>query len=501
MTGFETIAIGLNFVVMRCTAVLGSLALALLPTFGAFAILDLVVEAKTFHVPGSKARVEVNMAFLAGTMENTMNERGFMQNSVEVLTLIEQNGVVIAYGKTTVSGPERTDSSQVDLLHQEFFSLAPGAYDLTVEAFDLGATDTTKARYGAPLVVGELSTGVTISDILFAERIVPSDDPTRSKFGYEAVPLISDYFPPTIGNLNVYAEVYGTDNRFGTDSLFLLSYAVQNFETKKVFGPFKRSLREKGRSIVPVMAEFDIGQLPSGNYIVLIEVRDRAGELVAEREQFFQRNNPVSYSYDLQSMDELDLEGKFSGAFSNADSLAEHIASLGPIAAQLERKIIADRYKDHDLDLMKRFFYSFWANRSADPEQAWATYHTEVMKVNRLYGCRIQKGYASDRGRIYLQYGPPNTEMNRFNEMDTYPYTIWHYYRAGKYTNRRFVFYQPDLISNCMQLLHSEVPGEPQNAQWNQILHSRNTALKDVQVAPVNTLGGERANEFFEQPR
>lgn len=485
---------------MRWIASIGACVLALMPSVGAFAILDIVVEAKTFHDPGSKARVEVNMAFVAGTMANKMNAHGFMQNSVEVLTLIERNGQVVAFGKTTVMGPERTDSLQVDLLHQEFFSLAPGAYDLTVEALDLNSLDTTKSRYLAPLVVGDLPAGVSVSDILFAERIVPSTDPARSKFGYEAIPLISDYFPPTIEKLNVYAEVYGTDTRFGTDSLFLLSYAVENFETKKVFGPFKRSLREKGRPIVPVMAEFDIAQLPSGNYVLLIEVRDRTGGLVAEREQFFQRNNPVAYSYDLQSLDKLDLEGKFSGAFSNADSLAEHIASLGPIAAPLERKIIADRYKDHDLDLMKRFFYSFWANRSPDPEQAWASYHTEVMKVNRLYGCRIQKGYASDRGRVYLQYGPPNTQMDRFNEMDTYPYTIWHYYRAGKYTNRRFVFYQPDLISNCMQLLHSEVPGEPQNAQWNQILHSRNTALKNVQVAPVNTIGGDRTNDFFEQP-
>ena len=38
--------------------------------------------------------------------------------------------------------------------------------------------------------------------------------------------------------------------------------------------------------------------------------------------------------------------------------------------------------------------------------------------------------------------------MDRFNEMDAYPYSIWHYYRAGKYTNRRFVFYQASLANN-----------------------------------------------------
>ncbi|MBK7946435.1 MAG: hypothetical protein IPJ85_14530 [Flavobacteriales bacterium] len=66
--------------------------------------------------------------------------------------------------------------------------------------------------------------------------------------------------------------------------------------------------------------------------------------------------------------------------------------------------------------------------------------------------------------------------MDRFNEMGTPPYTIWHYYRAGRFTNRRFVFYQPDMASNCFELLHSEVPGEIQNPQWHLALHSRNTA-------------------------
>jgi hypothetical protein len=124
-----------------------------------------------------------------------------------------------------------------------------------------------------------------------------------------------------------------------------------------------------------------------------------------------------------------------------------------------------------------------------------------VIKVNKLFGCRVLKGYETDRGRVYLKYGPPNTMMDRLNEMDTYPYTIWHYYRAGKYTNKRFVFYQPDLVTNCFPLLHSEVPGEIKNPQWNQILHSRNTPMNNAQTAPVNTLGGERALEFYEDPR
>jgi len=441
------------------------------------------------------------MAILGGTAVTLPNGAGFMQARLEALTLVEQNGVIITFAKTEVLGPERLDSLQFDLLHQEFFDLAPGTYDLSIELRDLNSADTTVTRYNAPLAVGTLAPGVSISDILFAERIEPASKGVGMKYGYHVVPLLSDYYPKSITMLDFYAEVYGSDVRFGNDSLYLLSYQIENADKPVVFGQYKKSQRTKARPVEPVIAQFDINTLPSGNYLLAVEVRDREGELVSRREQFFQRNNPMQHAYDLQAMDHLDMANTFAGAFTSSDSLAEHINSLRPIADQLERKIIDDRWKDRDMDQMKRFFYSFWANRSMDPEQAWRDYRVQVIKVNKLFGCRVMQGYETDRGYVFLKYGAPDTMMDQLNEMDAYPYSIWHYYRAGKYTNRRFVFYQPDLVSNCFELLHSEVPGELQNPRWNQILHSRNVAMPNVQTAPVNSQSGERANDLFNSPR
>jgi GWxTD domain-containing protein len=472
----------------------------LLP-FQGHAALDVVIETKVFHVPQLGPRVEVNMAVMAGSALFVANERGFMQARVEVTTIVEQEGAIKAFAKTDVLGPERLDSIQQDLLHQEFFQLAPGAYDLLVEAVDLNTNDTTRARYRLPLAVGERAPGVSISSILLAERIDPGATGPAAKQGYQVVPLLSDYYPASITTLNFYAEVYGTGAVFGMDSLYLLTYQIESFEKRQVYGGYKRLNRMKARDVEPVMASFDIQDLPSGNYLMALEVRDRAGELVARSEQFIMRNNPIRHSYDLQAMDRLDLANTFAGAIADVDSLAEHINSMRPIADPLERKIIDDRVKDKDIDLMRRFFYSFWMNRSVDPEQAWKAYQEQVIKVNKLFGCRVMKGYETDRGMVYLKYGAPNTMMDRFNEMGTVPYTIWHYYRAGKYTNRRFVFYQPDIANSCMQLLHSEVPGEIQNPQWNNLLHQRNVAMPGVQTRQPGTTESERVMEFFNDPR
>lgn len=486
---------------MRVRALFLVLVLLAWPYRPVKAAVELVVETKTFHTAAGQPMVEVNMAILTGTFGMATNERGFQQGRVEVVTLVEQNGEVKAFGKTMVNGPEVLDSVSNDLIHQEFFSLPPGLYDLTVEARDATGTDTSVTRYRAPLAVGTLPPSISISDILFAERVVPAQEGERSKYGYVVVPLLSDYLPSSIHKLNFYAEVHGTERALGKDSLYLLTYQIESYEDKRVFGPFKRSLRAKAKPVEPVIAEFDIDQLPSGNYVLAVEVRDKVGTLVSRKEQFFQRNNPIAYEYDLQALDHLDLEGKFSNAFADRDSLVEHIASLRPIADPLEAKIIDDRYKDRDMDLMKRFFYSFWANRSTEPEKAWEAYRLEVIKVNQQFGCRVLRGFETDRGRVYLKYGAPNTMMDRFNEMGTLPYTIWHYYRAGRFTNRRFVFYQPDMVTNCFQLLHSEVPGEMNNPQWNNMLHVRNVALPGVQTQQPGTLESDRVMEFYNDPR
>lgn len=490
-----------NFVLMSKSIRFFSLFATTLLSLSLTAQVGLVVEAKVYQRPGVGPYVDVNMALLGGTAVMKPNERGFNQARVEVITIVEQEGAIKAFSKTLVLGQERTDSLATDIIHQEAFDLAPGAYTLAIELRDQNSTDTTATRFNKPLAVGELPAGLDISEILLAERIEKADNGERSKYGYAPVPLLTDYLPSSIGSLEFYAEVYNSDRYFGTDSAYLLTYQLESFEKRTVVGAFKRNIRSKGRPVEPVIAAFDIGSLPSGNYVVAIEVRDRTGILLARREQMVQRNNPVSFAYDMQAMQKMDLSHTFAGAFNDRDSLAQHIHSMRPIADPLERKIIDDRWKDRDMDQMRRFFYSFWANRSADPEKAWLEYRAQVIKVNKLFGCRNKQGYETDRGYVYLKYGAPNTMMDRFNEMGTIPYSIWHYYRVGPYSDRRFVFYLPDLVTNCFDMLHSDMPGEVQNPQWNQILHSRTTPVMGVQTKDPNTIESDRVRDFYNNPR
>ncbi len=475
------------------------LALALSTAYGQQGV-DVYVETHQFQIPGSGPRLDIDLAIAGGSTKRMPDANGDHRSRIQVVIIIEKDSMIVAHAKTEVKGPATPDGAPVDFLHHEHFDLAPGSYDMSLQVTDLNMEPAVSTEQLLPLQVRAVSEGVQFSDVLLAQYIAPETEAGKGKYGYVVLPLVSTYYPSDINELRFYVELYNTDKVFGQDSLYLLTYQLEQFETRKVHGAYKKVQRTKARPVEVVMAQFDIRDLPSGNFILAIEVVDRTGKVVGRQEQFIQRNNPLSY--DIADVSDVNVSNTFAERITDRDTLAEFINSMRPIGDDLERKIIDDRVKDRDLELMQRFFYSFWYNRNGlAPESAWKEYHAEVIRVNKAYGSRIRKGYETDRGYIHLRYGAPNSILDRPSDPDAYPYQIWHYYKAGRYANRRFVFYLPDLVSNDYELLHSDMRGEVQNPRWNQIIHSRNVPMNNVDVTPVNSASGERLQEFFDQPR
>jgi hypothetical protein len=104
-------------------------------------------------------------------------------------------------------------------------------------------------------------------------------------------------------------------------------------------------------------------------------------------------------------------------------------------------------------------------------------------------------GFETDRGRVYLQYGPP-TELHesRF-EAGTKPYEIWQYnIIPNNETNVVFVFYDDDLVSNDYHLIHSTATGEVYNEQWKLYLNDNFNyeEIKDFDnTAPRDRMGSQ----------
>lgn len=422
--------------------------------------LDAVVETKRFHEPGKGERVDVNIAVLGGTVLWTMDDRGFQHAQVDALTLVERGDSIVDFRKERIASPDRADTLQGDFTYQAHFLLPPGEYAITVELHDANLADTARTYVNLPLVIPDRGDEMTFSDILFT---VPPGSTGQVH------PFPGTYFPQETDKLGSYAEVYGTLKHFGPDGAFLLVTQIEDYESGQVVGHYRHVQRMKADTVVPAAVEFGIGRLPSGNYLLALELHDRQDSVVQRRTQFFQRNNPMVLEPDKLVGGE--LGPNFTDVFTDPDTLAEYLRSMRPIADELERKMIDDRAKDQRADLMRQLMYTFWYNRNpADPKAAWEQYLEAVNYANRKFGCRNMRGYQSDQGYIYLRYGAPNTVVNRSQETQTVPYMIWHYYRASKYSDRRFVFYQPERSTTCWTLLTSDMPGELNNPRWLDML-------------------------------
>ena len=220
------------------------------------------------------------------------------------------------------------------------------------------------------------------------------------------------------------------------------------------------------------------------------------------KRQFFQRNNK-KYDLTVENLSDapLDIGGSFVSRYRDKDSLMRDIHSLHPIASEMETTIITAKMDSLDMDMMKQFFHRFWYTRNnADPEGAWIAYKEEVRKADDLFGYGRRPGYDTDRGFTYLKYGAPNSISDRPNEVNSYPYQIWHYYKAGQYSNKRFVFIDRELTNSNYTLLHSDVPGERWNPRWQIMLEQRNnpTNNPDTETAPDSY--GSRSKEFYQNP-
>ena len=186
-----------------------------------------------------------------------------------------------------------------------------------------------------------------------------------------------------------------------------------------------------------------------------------------------------------------------------SDSISDFINCLSPIASRMESNIIDKKSENINDTLKRQFLYSFWYNRQPDnPELAWQKYKAEIDKADQLFSTKVRRGYQTDMGRIFLKYGPPNTITDRPNEPSAYPYQVWHYYKIGKFNNKRFIFYKPDLGTNEYVTLHSTLQGEYFNRNWKTDLHRRNTPGRSVDNLqnPNDGQWGSNSNIFFTNP-
>lgn len=221
--------------------------------------------------------------------------------------------------------------------------------------------------------------------------------------------LQHEYGEP-LPNLSVVGEVYRADAGGAPTQL---SWSILGGREEEVQRG-QLTLPAKDRALF--VLEPDFSALWIGSY--LLEVRVEADGETARRRFPFQMS---ATARALEADSEQSLE------------LIELIATDDEMR-ELRNALASER---------KEAWNRFWKRRDPTPDTAQNEFRDEffarVRHANEHFSV-LGPGWRSDRGRIYIQHGPPDQiESHPFN-LDTPAYEIWIYLRLG----RRYVFVDYD---------------------------------------------------------
>ena len=448
----------------------------LILSFGSFSQknkLKAYLDTKQFYAAELGNYIEIYLQFVGSSVKFEAVDNG-IQAKIALNFSIQEKENIIRKDSYVLTSPLAIDSVQDDFYEVKRFALPPGSYKLKIELIDV--LNDSRISAEKEITIVDFASKPTISEIEIAEYAFKSDVASSfQKAGIHIVPLISNFFSTEITRIPLYFEVY--NSQVTNDSLVGILCKIIDTENEKELEDLTLLWRVASEPIIPVFKMIDIEKVPTGSFRIELGLINRKMELLTTSTYSFERSNEIQAEFDSEKMV---LDPAFQASITE-DSVFFFLASLIPIARPAEIKNIISTLKSKNLEKSRKHIQAFWRESApTNSYEAWIKYKIQVVFVEVLYGNNFQDGFETDRGRVYLKYGAPSTHVVRENSPSEYPYEIWTYNKIGKYSNKRFIFYNPDLTNGAYRLLHSDVLGELKNAAWSQILSQRNTNNGDI---------------------
>lgn len=454
--------------------------------------ISAVFSYATFTIPEQNSHyVETCLSFDAWTMSFAEIEPGKFRATAEI-TLIAKVGDSVCYWKKyNLNSPVVNDTNTLgfNVIDLQRFSLANGIYDLDITIRDV-VSNAKPVNVSDKLIVFYEQDRPTLSSLqLIASATKTTTPNVFSRHGYDMEPYINDYLPENIKQISYYYEVYNIDSEVGKDAV-VTCYYIEDFETGARVTDIV-SKRQSASKIIPVFGTIDISKLPSGHYNLMVEVLNRNGETLLYKKLPFFRSNPNVEPEPLS-----DYAATFAAQYTDTAVLNTYIDALMHISSPDERKAAKEVIKSKSLDKKQAYLYNFWAKRNPiSPAKAWNDYRVLVDYVLKEFSYPLTPGHHTDRGRVYLQYGPPDFVRDEKNFVGTttsagnnefsneyegsmghiyyLPYQLWRYNQPkADQPNRVFIFWD-EFRSGYYKLLHSNAKGEIQDMKWEQVLSNR----------------------------
>lgn len=552
----------------------------------------------TFYLPqDDRPYMETYLQVDAWTVGFVQQPSGVYKATVEVTLVVrQQDSVVYAkkydLGSPTVGSLDELDFSFLDV---QRFSLPNGIYEIDLTLRDKSDETLRPAMVTEKVLVNYDRQRPSLSSLQPMADATPTvgEGNILSRGGYDMEPYVSDFYPEQIEQLNFYYEIYNIEQEVGRKPFLAMAY-IERAETGARIDGMQTVSRKNSAQMVPVYGSIDIKDLASGNYNLVVELRNRDNQTLMYKKVTFYRSNPGVKAKEMS-----DFALTFAGKYTDEAQLNTYIDGLYPIASEMEKEVARELIKRHGLEEKQAFLYRFWTARDAmAPEAAWLKYKERidyvqehfgypnvtrdlqpmvleqamrlspryrklkakgmtseqiranfdevvVMRVHGKGGKKIDTlmtpwdsliyykklistpGIHTDRGRVYLQYGPPDfvrdeknyVSANKIgsNQIQSYdnmqmgtdmtltdgitgtsqghvyylPYQLWRYNKLDTDDPNRVFLFWDEHRSGYYKLLNSNARGEVQELGWERRLCR--------QQLPENVVGevGEQFNRGY----
>lgn len=234
---------------------------------------------------------------------------------------------------------------------------------------------------------------MSISDIQLARGLKRKAASDFGKSGFEILPNPQRLYGLLLPELAIYAEIYALGEASRLDSASI-TYAIINREGAKIFERSSTIAILSGAT--PHTAIFDITSLASGTYSLSLTVSDSLGRSVSTQRRFDVVWSPLSWGrYDYETFGDL-----------------EYIMTDSEIA-EFKRLSPGDR---------EAYLETFWAKLDPTPgtaeNEVRAEHYRRVVYADKHFSTSTTRGALTDRGRIYIKYGPPDDIESHYSDID-----------------------------------------------------------------------------------
>jgi len=336
------------------------------------------------------------------------------------------------------------------------FAASPGTYTVEVAVHDSATGRVTRER----TQLTAFSAAPAASDLLLATGMRAAGDsalgPGELRKGSVIVEAaVNPLLTPRQASLGYYLERYGQVAETAAVSVRILraegTPVVTTPAQQVPFGPGGGATR----------AMIDLAGLPPGEYGFEVVVQGK--DTTVARRAPFRMGGLESVAMTAPPIAPDVFEGK---AEAQLDTL------YGPLIYLMASDEVGI-YSSLTVEGKRAFLRRFWLKRDPTPgttrNEQQESFYARIAEANRRYregGAAEIPGWRTDRGRIFINYGPPQEIMQRPQAGNTLPYEVWKYSQGRL---RKYVFMDLTQFGNYA-LIWTDDRREPSRPNWQSLL-------------------------------